>query len=152
MTPIADLYAQTSKQQFLSAMQIVDALAEGSQSMRGLQLDAAKKARDNAVSARDKALEAQGPAELVTIGSAWLMRNAEDSASYWSGLYTATLNTNGNLWRCLLDGMSSAQAQAAREAGTSENALLGIADDTFRQWLDANRGLYAFQETATAPG
>ena len=132
------------KKQIDTALQLVEALAEGAMKAHETQLEAATDAHANAVATRQSIAKTADPIELARIQSQWAIHNIEHAGAYWRALFTVVLETNSSLLKC-----ACAQAPMGALPGrpldvdASKNALLGLVDGAYRQWIEATRRLYA---------
>lgn len=89
------------KNQFDTALRLVEALSEGALKMHETQMEAAADTHANAVAAQQSALKAGDPAELVRIESQWAMHNFQHAAEYWKQLAEVVLETNARMAKCV---------------------------------------------------
>ena len=132
------------KKQLDTALQLVEALTDGAMKVHETQLEAATDAHANAVATQQSAAKAADPIELARIQSQWAMHNLEHAGAYWRALFTAALETNSSMLKCLC-AQPPMGALPARplDVDASKNALLGMVDNAYKQWFDATRQLYA---------
>jgi len=135
---------QLWKTQLETALKLVAALTEGAMKMHETQLEAATDAHANAEATRQSIAAAAGPAELAQAGTQWLQHNGEHAAAYWRALFQVALETNASLMKCVspLATPGLPAGGAPLDVDASKNALLGMVDNAYKQWLETTRRLY----------
>ncbi|MDH3320502.1 MAG: phasin family protein [Betaproteobacteria bacterium] len=93
------------KRQLDAAMRLTEAVIEGSQRMREVQIEAAANAHADAVATQKALAGASGPDELMRIQTEWLAANQRKSVEYWRRLYEAAAETNTQVMTCLRESM-----------------------------------------------
>lgn len=93
------------KRQLDAAMRLTEAVIEGSERMREVQLEAAAEAHADAVATQKALAAAQSPQELLRIQAEWLAENQRKSMQYWKSLYEAAAETNAQMMKCLGESM-----------------------------------------------
>jgi hypothetical protein len=135
---------QAWKTQFDTALKLVETLTEGAMKMHETQLEAATDAHANAAATRQSITAAAGPIELAQAGTQWLQHNGEHAAAYWRALFQVALETNASLMKCVspLSVPGLPASGAPLDVDASKNALLGMVDNAYKQWLENTRRLY----------
>lgn len=101
----ANAMLDTWKRELDAAMRLTEAVIEGSERMREVQLEAAVEAHADAVATQKALAAASTPAELMRIQTEWLAANQRKSMQYWKSLYETAAETNAQLMSCLRDSM-----------------------------------------------
>lgn len=95
----------TWKHELDAAMRLTEAVIEGSERMREVQLEAAVAAHADAVATQKALAAASTPAELMRIQTEWLAANQKKSMQYWKSLYEAAAETNAHVLKCMGESM-----------------------------------------------
>ncbi len=93
------------KRQLDAAMRMTEAVIEGSQRMREIQMEAATAAHADAVATQKALSSASSPQELMRIQTEWLAANQRKSMDYWKTLYEVAADTNAQVMKCLGESM-----------------------------------------------
>ena len=135
-----DLMMGAWKQQFGTALRLVEAIAEESRKMRESQLASAVQAHADAVATREQLEKAADAQEVWRIQREWWSANLNRSAAYWREAYEGMVRAQAVLAQCL-----GAPAEAAGSAAstTPNAALFGMVSDAYKRWMDTTSAIYA---------
>ena len=126
------------KQQIDTALRIAEAFVEGAERAREIQLGAAVDAHAW-LEANRKALAGElGPTEIVALQSRLASDNLAKMAEYWSRLAANARDTQARVVAVLTEGAAVVPATSA-----TQDALKGIVDEGYRQWIEALKRLYS---------
>ncbi len=150
MTPMPiEIFMNVCKQNVDCGMRVVEALAEGATRIREIQLEAATEAHAAAVATQKCIAGATQPADLWKLYSEWLLASAQKSAAYWQEIGRAVNETNTAVLKCIGEGAQALPAAAAIGDGdAAKQALAGVIDNAYKQWVDATREFYRFSSAA----
>lgn len=142
-----DFLMQAWKQQLDAGLRVIETIVESATKLREMQIKAATEAHADLEATRKAIASSADPARLFELQAQWMRSNAEKSAAYWRELYAIMAGTHGEV----LGRLCAPLPPAARPADASKDALLGVIDNAYRQWLDATQQFYklpAIPETA----
>ena len=125
------------KRQMDITLQIAEALVEGAERAREIQLAAGVDAHALLEAARKAIADAQGPTDFAAAESRLLTDNLGKVAGYWAQLAANARDTQGRIFKLMLDG-SPVVAPA-----NSADALTSVFDAGYKQWLETLRTMYA---------
>jgi phasin family protein len=138
MTPKPeDFLLQAWKQQLDIGLRLVETMVEGAVRMRQVQLEAATETQSNAAKTRKSVADASDLAQLVRLHSEWTRANVQKCAAYWRDLYEVAARTQGEF-----ASRAGVQPPAAAVGGEPNQALFGMIDDAYREWLGAAQKFY----------
>jgi hypothetical protein len=147
-----DFLLQAWKRQFDAGLRLLEAMVEGSTRMREIQLAAAAQAHADAEATRKAIAAATDLSQLAKLQTDWARVTAAKSLVYWRSVSQAVMETDAALVKC-----ACAQAQLplpevfkGAELEASKQALLGVVDTAYKQWLDAAQRFYPSAERAAA--
>ena len=132
----ADTALQAWKRQIDTALRIAEALVEGAEGAREIQLRAAVEAHAW-LEANRKALAGElGPTELVALQSRLATENLGKMAEYWSRLGANARDTQARIVGIVTEG------SALTATPVPQDALSAIVDAGYKQWMEALKQLY----------
>ena len=131
------------KRQIDVALQIAEALVEGAEKAREIQLAAGVDTHAWLEASRKAIAESPGIAELTAAESKLLTENLSKVAQYWSQLAANARDTQGRIFKVLVDGAGTAPLFAAGPQAHASQDALSIIDAGYKQWVDTLRSLYA---------
>jgi phasin family protein len=139
-----DFLLEAWKRQADAGLRLVEAMVEGSTRIRELQLEAAAEAHADLEATRKALAAATGMPQLLKLQTKWAQANASKCLAYWRSVCEAAMQTDAALVKCacgqaavpLPESFKSADLEASREA------LLGMVDSAYKQWLDAAQRFY----------
>ena len=131
------------KRQIEVALQIAEALVEGAEKARQIQLAAGVDTHAWLEASRKAIAESPGIAELTAAESKLLTENMGKVAQYWSELAANARDTQGRVFKVLVDGVGTAPLFTAGPQAHASQDALSIIDAGYKQWVDTLRSLYA---------
>ena len=134
----AELGMNAWKHQVDITFQIAEALVEGAEKAREIQLAAGVDAHALLEAARKVIADAQGPTDLAAAESKLVTENLGKMADYWTQLAVNARDTQGRIFKLMMDG-----SPLAESATTQAGALTSAFDAGYKQWLETLRSLYA---------
>lgn len=140
------------KKQLEASLCAMETIVEGSIRIRQLQLEAATDAHADIQATRQAVAAATDATQLIKLQSEWLQSNARKSLAYWRSAYEALVETDAALvQRAYAEtALPVPEAFKAGNLEASKQALLGIVDGAYRQWLDAAQRFYRSSEKTPA--
>ena len=116
------------------------------------QLEAAAQAHADLEATRKALAAASNMPQLLKLQAEWAQANASKCLAYWRSVCEAAMQTDAALVKCacreaavpLPESFKSTDLEASREA------LLGMVDGAYKQWLDAAQRFYQPVERAAA--
>jgi phasin family protein len=131
---------------------VMQQVIEGSMKIRELQLETATQAHADAEATRRAIAAATDVGELARLQTEWARSNAERSFAYWRAVSQAVMETDAALVRCACAeaAIPLPEAYKAGDLEASKQALLGMVDSAYKQWLDAAQRFYRPAEKAAA--
>lgn len=140
-----DTALQAWKRQIDTALRIAEALVEGSEKAREIQLGAAVEAHAW-LEANRKALAGEtSPTELLALQSRLGTENFAKIADYWTRLAANARDTQARIVSILADGT------VLPEAPVAQDALNAIVDAGYKQWMEAVKRLYTLPQAEKKP-
>ena len=133
----AEIGMNAWKHQIDITLQIAEALVEGAEKAREIQLAAGVDAHALLEAARKAIADSQGPTDFAAAESKLMTDNLGKAATYWAQLAANARDTQGRIFKLMLDG-SPVATPAASQAG----ALTSVFDAGYKQWLETLRTLY----------
>ena len=141
----ADTALQAWKRQIDTALRIAEALVEGAEKAREIQLGAAVEAHAW-LEANRKALAGEtSPTEFLALQSRLGTENFAKAADYWTRLAANARDTQARIVSILADGTALPEAPAAQDA------LNAIVDAGYKQWMEAVKRLYTLPQAEKKP-
>ena len=134
------------KGQLDTALRVIEAITEGSMKMRDAQLTAATEAHADAAATLKLLEKAADPQELTRIHSEWLAASLQKSLGYWTALFTAMVETQTNIARCMAQPAQSAVAEMQTPASAEAAApvvMQKAMDALYKPWLETTQELLA---------
>ena len=145
-----DFLLQAWKRQADCGLRLVEAMVEGSTRMREIQLEAAAEAHADAEATRKAVAAARDLAQLARLQADWARANAAKSAAYWRSVCQAVMETHAALVKCSAVPIALPEGLKGADLEASQQALLGIVDSAYKQWLDTAQRLYQPAQKETA--
>ena len=147
-----DFLLQACKRQADSGLRLLEAMVEGSTRMRDIQLEAAAQAHADAEATRKALAAATDIPQLMKLQAQWAQANAEKCVAYWRSVYQAVMETDAALVKCAWGeaALPLPESFKAADLEASRQALLGVVDGAYKQWLDAAQRFYKPLEKAAA--
>ena len=151
-TKSEDFLLQACKRQAESGLRMLEAVIEGSTRMRELQLEAAAQAHADVEATRKALTAATDLSQLVKLQTQWLQANAERCFAYWRSVGQTVMETDAALVKCACGGAGVPLPESfkAADLDASKQALLGMVDGAYKQWLDAAQRFYQPAERVAA--
>ena len=145
MTPIpADFLIKACKNNAECGLRAVEILVEGATKIRELQLQAATDAHAGTVAAQKCIAAAGDPTEMWRHYGEWMLANGQKSVAYWQAIAQTLMETNAAVLKSVAEGAQALPgASGAGDADATKQALAGLIDNAYKQWLDATRGFYS---------
>jgi phasin family protein len=139
-----DMFVQAWKAQLDAGMRVLETITEGAIRMHEAQLEAATEAHADADATRKAMLAATDASQLMKLYAEWSRANAEKSLAYWRSLFETVMQTDAAVAKCVGSGMPVALPDLfkASEFDASKQAMFGMVDNAYRQWLEATQKLY----------
>lgn len=137
MSANEDVLVQTMKQQFGASLRLMEALVEGATKLREMQIKAATEAHADLEATRKALTSTSDPAKLLELQANWMRANAEKSAAYWNELFSIVTQTHGQLL-----GHLCAPLPVAAPAESTQEPVVKMIDQAYRQWLEATQQFY----------
>lgn len=139
-----DMFMQAWKAQLDAGLHVLETITEGAIRMHEAQLEAATEAHADADATRKAILGATDASQLMKLYAEWSRANAEKSLAYWRSLFETVLQTDAAVAKCVGSGMPLALPDLfkASEFDASKQAMFGMVDSAYRQWLEATQKLY----------
>ena len=133
------------KGQLDAGLRVIEAITEGSMKMRDAQLTAATEAHADAAATLKLLEKATDPQELTRIQSEWLAACLQKSLGYWTSLFTAMVETQTNIAKCMAQPAQAAVAemQAPTPADTVPVSMQRAMDALYKPWLETTQELLA---------
>jgi hypothetical protein len=136
-----DFLIKACKQNMDCGMRVVEALLEGATKIRELQLEAATEAHAGTVATQKSIASAGDPADMWRQYGQWMVANTQKSIVYWQAIAKVLAETNAEVLKCLGEGAQAAGAVTGGE-DAAKQALSGLLDSAYKQWVDATREFY----------
>jgi phasin family protein len=139
-----DMFMQAWKAQLDAGLRVLETITEGAIRMHEAQLEAATEAHADADATRKAILAATDASQLMKLCAEWSHANAEKSLAYWRSLFETVMQTDAAVAKCVGSGMPVALPEVFKtaELDASKQAMLGLIDGAYRQWLDAAQRMY----------
>ena len=131
------------KRQIDVSLQIAEALVQGAEKAREIQAAAGAETHAWLEASRKAIAESPGVAELTAAESKLLTENMSKVAQYWSQLAANARDTQGRVFKVLVDGVGTAPLFTAGPQAHASQDALSIIDAGYKQWVDTLRSLYA---------
>lgn len=133
------------KGQLDTALRVIEAITEGSMKMRDAQLTAATEAHADAAATLKLLEKTTDPQELTRIQSEWLAAGLQKSLGYWTALFTAMVETQTNIAKCMAQPTQAAVTgmQALTPADTTPASMQKAMDALYKPWLETTQELLA---------
>ena len=148
-----DFVMQAWKKQCDTSLRAMETLIEGATKIREAQLEAASFAHADAEATRKAIAAATDPSQLLRLQTEWARANVEKALAYWRSNYQTVMETNAELVKCLYSAAAVAGAGPDAFKGAdfdaSRQALLGMVDGAYKQWLESVQQLYKPVERAS---
>ena len=89
-------------------------------------------------------LAATDASQFMKFYTQWAATNAEKSIAYWRSLFETVMQTDAAVAKCVGSGTPVALPEMFKTADldASKQAMLGLIDGAYRQWLDAAQRMY----------
>ena len=145
MTPMPSEAAATAwKRQLDVALQVAEAVVEGTRAAREIQREAAVDAHTWVKAAR-QSLAATPPAELMALQMRLANENLGKIAGYWSALTANARDTQQRVLEILLRDTVATPllAQTVQVGPEATRPLNDLVDAGYRQWLETLRHFYS---------
>jgi hypothetical protein len=136
------------KRQMDVALQVAEAMVEGVEKAREIQLAAGVDAHAWLEASRKALAEAPGMTEIAALESRLATENLGKVAQYWTQIATNVRDTQTRVFRLLLE-QTTAPLLSAQQTPAAQDALNSIIDAGYKQWLDTLRSLYATTANST---
>ena len=133
----AEIGMNAWKHQMDITLQIAEALVEGTEKAREIQLAAGVDAHALLEAARKAIADSQGPTDFAAAESKFLTENLGKVANYWGQLAANARDTQGRIFKLMLDGSPAAPSVAAQA-----DSLTSVFDAGYKQWVETLRTLY----------
>ena len=133
------------KGQLDTTLRVIEAITEGSMKMRDAQLTAATEAHADAAATLKLLEKATDPQELARIQSEWLGASLQKSLGYWTALFTAMVETQTSIAKCMAQPAQAAMAemQAPTPAEAAPVQMQKAMDALYKPWLETTQELLA---------
>lgn len=142
---------QAWKKQCDAGLRVIETIIEGATKIRETQLHAAAEAHADAEATRKAIAAATDASQLLTLQTEWARANVDRSLAYWRSMYQTVMETDAALMKCVYSGaVAVPEALKTADLDASKQALLGMIDGAYQQWLDAARQFYKPVEKAGA--
>lgn len=145
-----DIAIKAWKDQFDTALRVIEAITEGSIKVRDAQLTAATEAHADAAATLELLHKASDPQALSRIQSDWLAASVEKSLGYWLALFTAVVETQASIARCISPQAQGVAPQAALPAEAPQWPVQQVMHSIYKPWLDTTQELLARAAASTA--
>jgi phasin family protein len=139
-----DMFMQAWKAQLDAGLRVLETITEGAIRMHEAQLEAATEAHADADATRKALAAATDASQVMKLYAEWARANAEKSLAYWRSLLQAGTQTDAAVAKCVGSGTPVALPEVFKTADldASKQAMLGLIDGAYRQWLDAAQRMY----------
>lgn len=139
-----DMFMQAWKAQLDAGLRVLEAITEGAIRMHEAQLEAATEAHADLDATRKAMLAATDASQFMKFYTQWAAANAEKSLAYWRSLFETVMQTDAAVAKCVGSGTPVALPEVFKTADldASKQAMLGLIDGAYRQWLDAAQRMY----------
>jgi hypothetical protein len=137
------------KRQMDVALQVAEAIVEGAEKVREIQLAAGVETHAWLEASRKALADAAGVTEIAALESRLATENLGKVAQYWARLAANARDTQTRIFRLLLDQSAAPLLSMQPPAPASQDALNSIIDAGYKQWLETLRTLYATTANST---
>ena len=137
------------KRQMDVALQVAEAMVEGAEKAREIQLAAGVDAHAWLEASRKALAEAPGMTEIAALESRLATENLGKVAQYWVRLAANARDTQTGIFKLLLEQSTAPLLSVQPQAPAAQDALSSIIDAGYKQWLETLRSLYP--ATSTVP-
>jgi hypothetical protein len=135
------------KRQLDVALQVAEAIVEGAEKAREIQLAAAVETHAWLEATRKSLAAAPAVTDLAALQSKLATENLGKMAQYWSRLAANTRETQGRIFKLLLESSAAASLLSAGTPAAASQDALSMIDAGYRQWLEAVKRLYSATPT-----
>jgi phasin family protein len=147
-----EFLVQAWRKQLDTGLRVIETITEGATKIHEAQLEAATDAHADAEATRKAMAAATDAAQLFRLQAEWARANVAKSAAYWHSLYQIVAETGTELAKCLYSQAAVMQeGLKAEELDASKQALFGLLDNAYKQWLDATRQFYKLPAIPAEP-
>jgi phasin family protein len=137
MTPKPeDFLLQAWKRQADTGVRLLEALLERSTRIHEIQLEAATQAHADLEATRKALIAASSLPEILNVQTQWAQANAQKCLAYWRTICEAAVPLP--------------EAFKGADLDVSKDALLGMVDSAYKQWLDTAQSFYKPLEKVAA--
>lgn len=137
------------KRQMDVALQVAEAIVEGAEKTREIQLAAGVDAHAWLEASRKALADAPGMTEITAVQSRLATENFGKMAQYWARLAANARDTQSRVFKLLLEQSAAPLLSTQPQAPAAQDALNSIIDAGYKQWLDTLRSLYATTANST---
>jgi hypothetical protein len=138
----ADFGVAAWQRQVDVALKVAEAIVEGTEKARQIQLAAALDTHAWLEATRKSLTETPAITDVVALQPKLAAESMSKVAQYWSSIGANARDTQTRVLKLLLEGSVAAPAPASQEALTS------MMDAGYKQWLDAVKQLYGATVTS----
>ena len=136
------------KRQIDVALQVVEAIVEGAEKAREVQLAAAVDAHAWLEATRKSLVKASAITDLAALQTKLATENLGKMGQYWSRLAANARDTQASIFKLLLAGSAAAPLLSEMQGAAGQDALNSMIDAGYKQWLDALKRLYSATPTS----
>jgi hypothetical protein len=131
------------KRQMDVALQVAEAMVEGAEKTREIQLAAGVDAHAWLEASRKALADAPGLTEIAALESRLATENLGKIAQYWARLAANVRDTQTRVFKLLVDQSAAPLLSTVPQAPAAQDTLNSIIDAGYKQWLETLRALYA---------
>lgn len=130
----AEFSAAAWQRQVDVALKVAEAIVEGTEKARQIQLAAAVDAHAWLEATRQSLTKASAITDVAALQPKLAAESMSKVAQYWSSIGANARDTQARIFKLMLEGSAPAVV--------SQDALPGMLDAGYKQWLDAMKHLY----------